>query len=45
MKLIEKIIDNILDLIDTAVMFIGLLLIILACTAFLWLPWLLFILK
>ena len=36
-----KIIEDVVDLIKSIVVFIGIIFIILACTAFLWLPWLL----
>lgn len=45
MKSIKAIFENLFGLVETMMIFIGIILIILACTAFLWMPWLLFLLK
>lgn len=45
MKYIKAIFENLFGLVETMTIFTGIILIILACTAFLWMPWLLFLLK
>lgn len=45
MKTIKSIFESFFDLVESIVVFIGVVLIVLACTAFLWLPWVLLLLR